>query len=37
METVKLNLYQRISAVMADVSYLQKDDSVGFGDRKSVV
>jgi len=31
METVKLNLYQRISAVMADVSYLQKDDSVGFG------
>lgn len=28
------NLYQKISKVMQDVTYLQKDDSVGFGNNK---
>lgn len=34
-ETVSKNIYQRISDVMADVSYLQKDDDVPTGNGKS--
>lgn len=29
-QPIKLNLYQKISAVMKDVSYLQKDDAIEF-------
>jgi ERF superfamily len=31
MEPTKLNLYQKIHAVMQDVTYLQKDDKISFG------
>lgn len=34
VEAVKLNLYQKIHAVMNDVGYLQKDDSISFGNTK---
>ncbi|WP_084165368.1 ERF family protein [Paenibacillus massiliensis] len=33
-DEVKLNLYQKISAVMRDVEYLSKDDKVEFGNTK---
>ncbi|PNQ83088.1 ERF family protein [Paenibacillus sp. F4] len=33
-EEVKLNLFQKISAVMRDVEYLSKDDKVEFGNTK---
>jgi len=33
-EPVKLNLYQKISAVMQDVDYLQKDDKIEFKSTK---
>ncbi|MEC4569472.1 ERF family protein [Paenibacillus sp. CMAA1739] len=33
-EEIKLNLYQKISAVMKDVEYLSKDDEVEFGKTK---
>lgn len=33
-EEVKLNLFQKISAVMRDIEYLSKDDRVEFGNTK---
>lgn len=34
MSELKLNLYQKIHAVMKDISYLRKDDKVEFGKTK---